>query len=147
MDSKSAKPTERKLPKYQDKSAGQPEMQQIFESLRKILQPFAGGSIQSRTAAGQYHLWSEKDMRVNGRKMNELLFASAMVQKGYVGFYFFPIYCYPDLKKTLPPGLLALLKGKNCFHIRKWDEELLSKIEVTLQAGHLLYLRQGWAAR
>ena len=147
MDSKSAKLKVSKLPKYQDKSVGQPEMHQIFDSLRIILQPFAGGSIQVRMAAGQYHLWSEKDMLVNGRKMNELLFASVMVQKGYVGFYFFPIYCYPDLKKTLPSKLLALLKGKTCFHIRKWDEELRRNIEMTLKAGHLLYLRQGWAAR
>jgi hypothetical protein len=40
-------------------------------------------------------LVGEKPVEVLGRKKDELWFASALIQKGYVGFYYMPVYGDP----------------------------------------------------
>jgi len=65
-------------------------------------------------AAGQYHLISSKEVEIAGRKRNDIYFASLLVQKGYIGFYYIPIYANPEIKRDLKPELKCL-KGKILF--------------------------------
>ena len=102
--------------KYADKSAGQTQLLPIFESLRKLIKPYAKGTINPRgDAGGQFHLWSDKEIEVQGRKMKEVYFAGLLVQKGYVGFYFMPAQTPAEKKEVFKPALLQCLKGKGCF--------------------------------
>lgn len=106
--------------KYADKSAGQPELPPIFEALKELLTPYVKGSIVMRGGSGgQVALVSEKEIWVEGKKKPELHFAAVLIQKGYVGFYFMPVYSDPERKELFAPELLKLLKGKACFHIKK----------------------------
>ena len=132
--------------KYEDKSAGQPEMAALFLALKEILAPYNGrGTLQEKGSGdGQYHLYSFKKVEISGRKLDELYFASILVQKGYVGFYFFPIYCCPEIKPSLKPELLKCLKGKNCFHIKKNNDVILNQIKYALQLGFDTYKKNGW---
>jgi len=65
-------------------------------------------------------------------------------KKSYVGFYFMPVYAEPDLKTVFQPGLLKLLKGKSCFHIRGLDDALLAQVNDALRIGFELYRKNGW---
>ena len=71
-------------------------------------------------------------------------FASAIIQKGYVGFYFMPVYSTPEMKDLFPPELLSLLKGKSCFHIKKLDKKLLAQVRKALKDGYKLYKTREW---
>ena len=92
----------------------------------------------------RYELWSEKEVEIAGRKRTEVFFAAAIIQKAYVGFYFMPVYAEPDIKKLFAPELLALLKGKSCFHVRSLEGRLPAQIKSALARGFRLYKARGW---
>lgn len=131
--------------KYEDKSPGQPELVPIFEEIKKLIKPYKKGSLKERgDTGGQYGLVSEMEIEVDGKKKPEVYFAGLLVQKGYVGFYFMPVYSQPELKKFFKPELLKCLKGKSCFYIKKKDPVLLSQIKDALKLGYEEYKKKGW---
>jgi hypothetical protein len=132
--------------KYADKSAGQPGLVLIFEELKKLFLPYVKGAIKLHGGdKGKIILVSEKDIEVSGRKMSEIWFASALVQKGYVGFYYMPMYAQPEkIKARIGPELMGCLKGKSCFHINKNDKIIFSQIAQALKAGYDCYEKMGW---
>lgn len=131
--------------KYADKSGDQPELVPIFEAIKKLLLPYGKGTIKVRGGTGgQVTLVSEKPVEINGRKRDEFWFAAALIQRGYVGFYFMPVHDKNEVKEFFKPELLKCLKGKSCFHIKKADEVILKQIEESLAKGYLLHRKRGW---
>ena len=130
--------------KYSDKSPGQPELTPIFEAIKKLLLPYKEGTMKLTSSPGQVVLISKKPVEILGRKKNELWFASALVQKGYVGFYYMPVYGDSRVKQLIKPELLKCLKGKSCFHIKRYDAEILSQIQDALGVGYTLWRKMGW---
>ena len=131
--------------KYADKSAGQPELVPIFENIKKMLLPYQKGSLEMIGGnGGMLCLVSQKPVVIEGRKKDELWFAGILVQKGYVGFYYMPVYANPDLKKVFKPELLKCLKGKSCFHIKKNDPVIMEQIKDSLKIGYTMYKERGW---
>ena len=131
--------------KYSDKSEGQPELLILFNEMKELLRPYAKGNyILSGDKPGQYEIYYKKEVEIPGKKFSELMFAGLLIQKGYVGFYFFPIYMDEALKKKIAPELLKCLKGKTCFHIKKNDPQLLTQIKQALRSGVDYYSSQGW---
>jgi hypothetical protein len=94
--------------------------------------------------ASHYDLWSIKDLVIEGRKRKEVYFAGLIIQKGYVGFYFMPVYGDTDLKPVFASELLKLLKGKSCFHVKKLTPELLDQVRSALRIGYEAYQARGW---
>jgi hypothetical protein len=140
-----AKTTKTRELKYADKSAGQPELVKIFLALKKILSDYANGNYYVKAdKPGQFELYYGKEIVWTGKKYPAICFASLLIQKGYVGFYFFPVYVNDALKQKLKPGLLKTLKGKTCFHIKKADPSILQDINEALQAGYAYYVSKGW---
>jgi len=132
--------------KYEDKSAGQPELVLIFAEIKKLLLPYAKGTIKLHGGdKGKIILVSEKKIEIEGRKRDEVWFASMLIQKGYVGFYYMPIYARPDkIRKLIKPELLKCLKGKACFHIKKADQIIFAQIKEALKIGYVCYKEMGW---
>jgi hypothetical protein len=139
-------PVKKKAPlKYSDKSAGQPALLYVFEELKKLMLPYVKGTIELQGGiGGQVSLISKKPAELNGKKKSEILFAAALIQKGYVGFYFMPIYVQPEIKEVLKPELMKCLKGKSCFYIKQVDKEIFSQIKDALKAGYKKYTEKGW---
>ena len=141
---KTTKKQEPKTIKYEDKSPGQPELVPIFENLKLLIKRYEKGSLQEQAGtAGTYSIAASEPVEILGKK-RELYFAGTMVQKGYVGFYFFPIYTDPVIAKDLQSELLKCLKGKSCFHIKKNDPKLLQQVEQALEVGYNLYQEKGY---
>src|SRR5947199_160940 len=82
---------------------------------------------------------SKKPVEILGRRRDELWFASALIQKAYVGFYFMPVYADTTVKDLIKPELLDCLKGKSCFHIKKYDKRIFSQIKDALNMGYSLW--------
>ena len=123
------------------------DLDAIFDRLEASLRRYAppltvrtGGVRDKRDC----QLWSEKAVEIEGRKRAEVYFAGLIVQKGYVGFYFMPVYTHAARREIFAPELLALLKGKSCFHVKRLDDELLRRIDEALAAGFELYRERGW---
>jgi hypothetical protein len=130
--------------KYADKSAGQPELVLIFDQLKKLLSPYVKGHLVLQgDQPGQYGIWSDKTAEVAGKE-RDIYFAGLLIQKGYVGFYFMPVYVEPSLTKQLHPDLVKCLKGKSCFHIKKNDPALLQHVKDALKTGYDNFKAKGW---
>jgi hypothetical protein len=118
---------------------------EIFQTIRASLQPYAVMGFDDRVnSETTYDLWSNKNVVIEGKKRDEVFFASVVIQKGHVGFYFMPVYAEPDLKTVFDENLLKLLKGKSCFHLKALDEVLLSQIEDALAEGFKIYKEKAW---
>jgi hypothetical protein len=118
---------------------------EIFQTIRASLQPYATVGFSNRVnSETSFDLWSDKNVVIEEKQRNEVFFASVIIQKGHVGFYYMPVYTEPDMKKIFGPDLLKLLNGKSCFHINKLDDALMLQIEEALAAGFKLYKEKGW---
>ena len=119
----------------------------VFDRLEALLArdapPFVvrTGSVKGKR---DYQLWSERPVEIEGRKRNEVYFAGLIAQKGHVGFYFMPVYTHADQRRVFAPGLLALLRGKSCFHVKRLDDALEGDVEAALAHGFELYRERGW---
>ena len=131
--------------KYSDKSGDQPELVPIFDAIKKMLLPYGKGSIKVRGGTGgQITLVSEMPVEIAGKKRDELWFAAALIQRGYVGFYFMPVHTGTEVKEIFKPELLKCLKGKSCFHIKKPDDVIFKQIEEALAKGYRNNKEKGW---
>ena len=112
-------------------------------SLRRYVPPLVArtGGVKGKRDC---RLWSEKAVEVAGRNRDEVYFAGLIVQKGYVGFYFMPVYTHAEQSAVFAPELLSLLKGKSCFHVKRLDEALVGHVDAALATGFGLYRERGW---
>ncbi len=112
-------------------------------SLRRYVPPFVErtGGVKGKR---DRQLWSERAVEVAGRKRDEVSFAGLIAQKGYVGFYFMPVYTHAEQTAVFAPELLALLKGKSCFHVKRLDDALVGHVDAALATGFALYRERGW---
>jgi hypothetical protein len=112
-------------------------------SLRRYVPPFVArtGGVKGKRDC---QLWSEKPVEIAGRKGDEVYFAGLIVQKGYVGFYFMPVYTHAEQTAVFAPELLALLKGKSCFHVERLDDALVEHVDAALARGFDLHRERGW---
>ncbi len=120
------------------------DRKEIFDQIKKLMKKFEPPFTARNDFDLRYELWSEKKIEIDGRTRKEICFAGLIIQSNYVGFYFMPIYADTKLKDVFEPELLAILKGKSCFHIKKLDKKLLSQIKKSLEIGFKLYKKRGW---
>ena len=133
------KPPTRRTP--EEKAA---DLAHAMDEIRALLEKYTP-PLEVRTGGdGGYHLWSVKDIVVEGRKRKEVYFAGVIPQKGYIGFHYMPVYTNPERKSMLKPELLSLLKGKSCFYVRRLEPELKRQIKDALVLGMNLYKQRGW---
>jgi hypothetical protein len=115
----------------------------LAAALREYVPPLVARS-GGVTGKRDCQLWSEMPVVIDGRKRKEVYFAGVIGQKGYVGFYFMPVYTHADQRALFGPDLLSLLTGKSCFHVRRLDEALEGEITDALARGFELYRERGW---
>ena len=120
------------------------ELLPLFAEVKQLLTPYAPRLQARKDEPGYYDLWSEKEIVAAGRRRTEVFFAGVIIQKSFVGFYFMPLYADDDLSRMFGPELLAKLKGKSCFHLKRMTPELRAQIEAALAAGWRLYEERGW---
>ncbi|HSB92050.1 MAG TPA: hypothetical protein VLC28_02990, partial [Flavitalea sp.] len=117
----------------------------IFNDIQFMLAPYEKGSVTKVGGqGGQVSLISFKDVEIAGRKRSELCFSSLLIQKGYVGFYFMPVYVEPEMKAVLGAELLKTLKGKSCFHIMSRSPVIYAQIGEALKFGYQEWVKKGW---
>jgi hypothetical protein len=73
-----------------------------------------------------------------------MYFASALIRKGNVRFYFFPIYGAPKEFQNLAPTSMRCLDGKTCFHFKKEEHAVEKELRALVKKGIEVYKKQGW---
>lgn len=115
-----------------------------FRKIRELMRKYEDRFTPKTDIEGRYELYTVKELVIEGRKRKEVYFAAAIIQSSYVGFYFMPVYVDEEVKAFFSPGLLKLLKGKSCFHIRGLDASLEADVRDALDRGAALYAERGW---
>ena len=114
--------------------------QEIFDELKAILQPYAGGMVQTADEAGHYALDCHKEHKPGMR----MFFGAARIAKNYVSFYLMPVYVNPDLLDGISPDLRRRMQGKSCFNFKKPEPVLFEELRSLTQAAHERFRQQGW---
>lgn len=120
------------------------EKPEILSALKVILSKFSKSMKVTKDSDKDYELYCTKKVTVHNKVVNGMYFAAAIIQGGFVGFYFFPIYIHPKEFTKIPPELRKCLKGKSCFHINKLDRKLEAQIKAIVKQGFELYENFGW---
>jgi len=103
----------------------------VYETLRPILEPYVPRMQVVQDNERGLYLNTHAVMK-NGQP---LFFASIAVNKGYVSFYLFPVYMYPDLLDDF--GLLKKrMQGKSCFNFRKVDADQVEALRQLVERGY-----------
>jgi hypothetical protein len=129
----------------------QPDLNQTFKQLKKLLSKYAKGlakydeypGSQAKEKKPGFHLLGRQEVSAAGRKPQQTPVVGIIQQKGYVGFYYSPIYTHPQ-KFKLKPTIKPLLKGKSCFQIKEATPEVLAELEQLVVDGIALYKNEGW---
>jgi hypothetical protein len=123
---------------------GMDEKQQIFDRIREQLSAYVPPLTVKSNTSSHYETYGATEAVIGKRVKKGVFFASVIIQRNYVGLYFFPIYTHPQEFAALEPGLKKLLKGKSCFHIRQYDDLLSKHIQGMLKKGFEIYRKNGW---
>lgn len=115
-------------------------MHSIFDSLRAILKEYEPNLSLVHDIEDKYYL----DCKPTTPKEKPKFFAAVTVQKNYVSFYFFPVYCNPLLGANLSPELLKRRQGKSCFNFKKDEPELFQELAGLCRSGYEHFIDLGW---
>ena len=118
--------------------------EEIFKALKPLLQKSLPSARFESGKQGRFDVYGKKKVTAGKKVFDGMYFASLIIQKNYLGLYFFPIYTHPHEFKDLPPELKKCLKGKSCFHITKHNDELFSQIKALLKKGIQIYKKEKW---
>jgi hypothetical protein len=120
------------------------QKKEIYKEIVKILKLYKKGMRERTDGESKYELSGEKKIHVLNKDIDGMYFASVVIQKNFVGFYFFPQYCNPKLISLMPENLKKCLKGKTCFHIKKKDAEIMKSIKSFAKIGYDSYKKMEW---
>lgn len=121
-----------------------PDLDQIHQELILLLSEYHPPLEKRGDREDQFNLYGTKTVQFGKSPYEGMYFASSHIRKGYVGFYFFPIYTDPDQFDQMPEKLRKCLKGKSCFHIKQLDDEQKGNISKLLKQGYELYNSKDW---
>ena len=116
---------------------------EFVTELKKLLKPYEGPLVVKEDLPEKYELACPDKVQI-GKNKREVYFTSIIVQKNHVGLYFMPVYTHSKEFKDLDPQLKTMLKGKSCFHIKSWNEELSLKIQHLFEQGFAIYKKERW---
>jgi hypothetical protein len=111
----------------------------VFSALRAMLVPHAKSMAVVRDKPGDYYV-DTHETAPNGKP---LFFAAVAKRKGYVSFYYFPVYTTPALLDDVSKELRARMQGKSCFNFKVMDEALFGELERLVTKGVRAWQREG----
>ncbi len=115
------------------------EQQENFDRIKFMFQKYVPPLSVMMDSKERYDLYSHKEVELNGRRYKEIYFGSVILKPKYTGFYFMPMYIFPELLNEVPDALKKLQTGKSCFHIKKYDKEIFDSITLLMKSGFEMY--------
>jgi hypothetical protein len=114
------------------------DFEAVFAGLRAILAEYEPKLKVVRDKPGDYYL----DTHTLGKNKKPIMFAAARIGKGYVSYYFMPVYS--GVIKGMSPALKKRMQGKACFNFTKCDPELFSELSRVTRQGYEAWRKIGW---
>lgn len=113
---------------------------EIFQSLKKILEPYAPELDVKIDTADTYYLDCKKEYKPG----QPMFFGAARPGKNYMSFYLMPVYAQPSLLEGMSPELKKRMQGKSCFNFKKSEPVLFEELDQLTKRGFESYKKDGW---
>lgn len=117
-----------------------PDLNPIFEALRKIMAPYAAKLTPTRDDDRELYV----DTRHIQKNKKPLFFGAVQIKKSYVSFHLMPVYLKPELLASASPELKARMQGKSCFNFSALEPALFKELAALTRAGYASYAVQGF---
>ena len=111
--------------------AEKPDLTEVFNALRQLLESFRGNLAVQTDKPGNYHL--EAPYILHRRK--PLYFAGVRTGKNYVSFHLLFLYYNPAALKAISPALKKRMQGKACFNFAAIDEACFAELGRLIAEG------------
>ena len=115
----------------------------IIAELKQLLKPYEEQLSVKENLPEKYELACPEKIKI-GKSEREVYFTSIILQKNHIGLYFMPVYTHPKEFTNLDPELKKMLKGKSCFHIKSWNDDLKQKLQDLFDDGFSVYKKAKW---
>ncbi len=118
----------------------------IFSLLEKVMEENCPPLVKKKSAKDSIEVIGNTPTPYGYKKVMVpgMYFASALIRKDNVSFYFFPCYMKPDEFKKPAPTAMKCLDGKTCFHFKKEEQVIEKEIRSMFKKGIEFYKKQGW---
>jgi hypothetical protein len=116
------------------------DFQATYDALVALLKPYEPGLVLGVMGSSGYVLNSTK----LGANKHPYMFAAVRIGKGYVSYYFMPVYMNPRLEATISEELKARMQGKACFNFTQPDPELFEELAELTRAGYADFQKAGY---
>jgi len=113
------------------------EAEQVFDRLRKILEPHSIHLKVTADAPDHYCL----EVAYSPKLKKAFPVAWVKISKAYVSFHFMPVYMFPKLRDGMSDKLRARMQGKSCFNFKVMDETLFKELENMTTDGFAMSQR------
>jgi len=120
--------------------------QQIFDSIKSVLQKQSPPMVVSKDKEGVYELMGNKPVPYGSKKtiIPGMYFSSVVARNDMVSFYFFPIYVHQKEFLDIIPTMAKCLKGKSCFNFKKPEQVNTKELSAMLKKGVAAWKKQGY---
>lgn len=119
--------------------------QELFEGIRVLLAPYATrGYTVTEDTGSMFTVVSKNEVVMAGRKFPEIYFAAVRKGKSGTVFHYFPVYADAIKFVEVDEGMKKCLKGKCCFHFKKFDSQVEGWVKEALESADAAYQRLGW---
>jgi hypothetical protein len=122
------------------KAARGTDFQATYEGLVALLAPYEAGLVLGAMGTSGYVLNSTKI----GANKQPYMFAAVRIGKGYVSYYFMPVYMNAALQASISPALKARMQGKACFNFKQPDPVLFKELAALTRSGHDSFKKAGY---
>jgi hypothetical protein len=115
------------------------EIAEMLERLTSMLRAHEGDLRITSDSPEKFEVTGTREAIQGKKKVDGFYFATVLPKPKDVRFYFFPVYTHVDKIGELGPELKKMLKGKSCFHIKKWDDDIEKELDGLIKKAIDLY--------
>jgi len=119
------------------------EIKEIRETVIQLLKTHGKELKITADKPEKFEMSGTKEVMQGKKKVDGHYFCTVLPKPKDVRFYFFPTYTHADKILPLPENLAKALKGKSCFHIKKWDDDMEKNLTELIKKGIKLYAEDG----
>ena len=109
----------------------------IFSLLQKVMEESCPPLVIKKNSKEGFEVIGNTPAPYGSKKqmVPGMYFASALIRKDNVSFYFFPIYYHEKDFEKLIPTAMKCLDGKTCFHFKKEEQMIEKEIRAMFKKG------------
>jgi len=91
---------------------------------------------------GGFEAKGKKRVMQGRQEVDGHFFMNTVLKPKDLRLYFFPSYTHPE-EFSISADMAKFLKGKSCFHLSRWNDELSQELAEMVEIGVRCYRKDG----